>query len=99
MFDIGNIIKNIGGKLNLESIARMLISKIAGGDEILNQAMNMAKSGQSPQQVMSMLENMKPEYADKLKGNKIWENMKNKNQEEIVEYAKNMATTLNLIEK
>lgn len=92
----GNLLKNVTGNLNLEGIAKLLIQQIPQGESILSQALQMAKSGQNPGQVMQALEGMIPGAKEKLKDNQIWGALRNKSPEEIEEYARNMVKTLNL---
>lgn len=95
MFD--NLLKGIGSNLNLEGIAKLLIQQVPQGDGILNQALQLAKSGQNPAQIMEALENIMPGAKQKLQGNQIWENLKGKNPQEIETYANNMANTLGIM--
>lgn len=65
--------------------------------QVLQKAQEAARQENSAVYVMSALENMSPEYKKILDGNPMWQEMKNKNTEEIEQNATNLLHNKNIV--
>ena len=78
--------------INLAAIAKLLITQLLGGTGLLDQIIQMGKSGSGPSAIMDFLEQHKPE----VKNHEMWNNLRGKSEQEIESYAKNLTNSLGL---
>ena len=85
--------------INLQAAANLLAMGNPQFKGIVDKAQQAMQAGNTPAQIMDMMEEWAPGAKEKLMGNQMWQGLKGKSPDEINTYANNLIGTLGLFKK